>query len=105
MTSSASGPASVDAMLLVLIAPPYRRRSLRDRDRWDDHRAEGVVERRRLVDARRGDDVHRLGHRVRIDGAVRVGTGRRADPELEVLRCGLEPARLVGAEAVLARQD
>src|SRR3954466_15419409 len=72
--------------------------------RRDGDRSERVVQRRRLGDSRGRDDVHGLRHRVRIHGAVRVGTRSGADAALEVLRRRLEAARLVAAEAVLACQ-
>src|SRR3954452_3758727 len=65
---------------------------------------DGVVQLVALRDAGRRQHVDRLGHLPGIERAVRVAAGRRADAELEALRRGLEAARLVRAEPVLARE-
>ena len=60
---------------------------------------------RARTSAGRRQHVDHLRHGTRTEGAVRIGRRRCTYPELERLRCGLEPSRLVAAEAVLTGLD
>ena len=79
--------------------PRHRHQGLRARGPAprDLHRRRGRVQLVGLGHAGRGQHVHRLRHRVRVDRADRAGPARRADAELEVLRGRREAAGLVRA--------
>src|SRR5437588_563500 len=81
----------------------HRRASWNEHPPDRDRIVEGVVQFVCLADTSGSENVHRLRHTVRIDGAVWVSARRRTDSELEVLGRRLEAARLIGAETILTR--
>src|SRR6266700_3041698 len=63
-----------------------------------------VIEFIRLTDSRWSYYIHRLRHRARINGTMRIRAWRSAYTKQGWLWCWSKTTRLVGAKAILARQ-